>query len=96
MDFLHDFTLGALMLFVGFIVFDWGRIWWYARRNGVIKYTRAFELSPTVEPWRWEHEYLGYKIWTWVIRVATWLIALWHVSIAVCWFLELLLAVLPS
>lgn len=94
MDFLHDFALGCLMMFVGFIVFDWGRIWWYARRHGVIRYDHGGELSPAAVPYRWEREYLGYKIWTWFIRVATWLIALWHFAIALCWFAELLLAVL--
>lgn len=96
MDFLHDFTLGALMLFVGFIVFDWGRIWWYARRHGVIKFEGSGKLDKSGHPWRWEREYLWYKVWTWFIRVATWVIALWHATIALCWFLELLLAVLSS
>lgn len=96
MDFLHDFALGALMLFVGFIVFDWGRIWWYARRHGVIRYHRNGKLYDLPASWSWANEYLGYKVWTWFIRIATWLIALWHVSIAVCWFVELAFAVSVS
>lgn len=98
MDFLHDLALAALMLFVGFIVFDWGRIWWYARRHGVIRYGRhgslGGELGPTV-PWRWEQSYLGYKLWTWLIRVATWFISAWHLILGICWVLELILDLWP-
>lgn len=89
MDFLHDFALGVLMLFVAFMVFDWSRIWWYARRHGIIKYNGRGDLDHSAHPYRWSSEYLLYRIWTWVIRVAAWLICLWHLALAVCWFIEL-------
>ncbi len=93
MDFLHDLALAALMLFVGFVVFDWGRIWWYARRHGYIKLpTHVNEL---VRPTRWEQSYLGYKLWTWFIRILTWFIAAWHCILGLCWVLELLLDLWP-
>lgn len=92
MDLLHDFMLGLLMLFVALIVYDWGRIWWLSRQHGYINVGGEYS-SP---PWRWEHAYLGYKIWTWFIRVLTWAVAAWHVSIAVCWFVELWFAVSVS
>lgn len=96
MDFLHDLGCGLLMFFVAFMVFDWGRIWWYARRHGVIRYARDGELHPSAVPWRWEGEYLGYKVWTWLVRVAAWAIALWHLVLGLLWFVELAFAVSVS
>lgn len=94
MDFLKDFSCGLLMLFIAFMVFDWGRIWWYARRHGYIKLpTHVNELA---RPTRWEREYLGYKIWTWTIRVMAWIIAAWHLCLALLWFIDLAFAVSVS
>lgn len=93
MDFLHDFGLGLLMLFVALVIYDWGRIWWYSRRHGYIKITDTKVGDYNDPPWRWEQAYLGYKLWTWFIRVLTWVLAAWHVGIAVCWFVELAFAV---
>ena len=77
-----------LMLFVGFIVWDWGRVWYQERRYGKIfhrlngAYVLATELS------RWEHSYLGYKVWTWVVFVSTWFIAVWHAWLAALWLAD--------
>lgn len=88
MDFLHDFAFGVLMLFISFIMFDWGRIWWHARRHGYIKLRGAYGDPP----WRWEQAYLGYKIWTWFVRALTWVLTVWHLSIAASWFVEIAFA----
>jgi hypothetical protein len=86
MDFLHDLGCGLLMLFVGFIVFDWGRIWWHARRHGYISLDlTAYSKVAT----RWEHEYLGYKVWTWLVRIATVIISVWHLTLGTLWLAKL-------
>lgn len=86
MDFLHDFALGALMLFVAFICYDWAHKWYRQRRFG------NWASSATIDGPIWLNSYLGYKVWTWFVRVLAWLIALWHVCLAVLWFVELAFA----
>lgn len=95
-DTAHDVLLGLLMFFIALIVFDWGRIWWFARRHGYIKMQGARLGGTSDPPWRWEASYLGYKIWTWFVRVLTWVIAAWHVSIGLCWLVDLCFALSVS
>lgn len=94
MDFLHDFALSCLMLFVGFMVFDWSRIWWHYRRFGVIIVPR--NLYSGHAPTRWDASYLGYKVWTWVVYLAAALISLWHVVLGLLWLVELIRSLVLS
>lgn len=94
MDFMHDFGCGLLMLFVAFMVFDWARIWWYARRYGRILVPRY--LYKGQPPTRWEAAYLGYKVWTWLVYLAAIAVSAWHLSLALLWFVELAFAVAVS
>lgn len=89
MNVICNLGLGLLMIVIGIIVFDWGRIWYHARRHGYIKKDGDYGDPP----WRWEQSYLGYKVWTWVVRVFTWFVAVWHVVLSFSWFTDFLFEV---
>lgn len=84
MDVVVNLGIGLLMLVIAFIVWDWSRIWWRARRHGYITVDGKYNDPP----WRWQKSYLAYKLWTWVVRVFTWLIALWHLYLSFSWFTD--------
>lgn len=86
LDLLHDLGLSVIFAVMAFIAFDWSRIWWFARRHGYIQVDRR---APTYNHHhRWDTSYLGYKVWTWVVRLAAWLVSIWHLALSICWFVQ--------
>lgn len=85
LDLLHDLGLGLLFIFIAFALFDWSRIWWYARRHGIIRFGKERNIQ---EPYRWQREYLGYKVWTWLVRVVAWLASLWQLILGLCFLVQ--------
>lgn len=73
MQFLYTLTSAATCLFVAVVLWDWSRYWWYARINGFVHYNLAQEMSTGN---RWRHAYLDYKIWSWIVRLAAWALAI--------------------
>lgn len=93
MDIVVNLGIGLLMLVIAVIVWDWGRIWWHSRHYGYIKADRQYRGET---PYRWERAYLAYKTWTWVVRVFTWVLALWHLYLSFSWFMDFAFAVSVS
>lgn len=89
MNIIYSLLLGFLMIAIAVIVFDWGRIWWHLRHHGYIAADRTYPEYPK-PPMKWGLSFLGYKTWTWVVRVFTWLAALWHIMLALSWFSDVL------
>lgn len=89
MNILCNLMLGFLMLAIALIVYDYGRIWWLARRHGYILADRNYRDPP----WRWQKSYYGYKTWTWVVRIFIWLAVCWHLVLAYSWFSDALFGV---
>lgn len=87
MEFLHDFACGVAMLIVAFVCYDWANSWWRHRRYGEGRLVQRFAVGH-----EWS-EYLGYKIWTWFVRVLVWVIAFWNLVLAALWFIDLFFVV---
>lgn len=75
-----DLLFIVLFLFAAFVMFDWGRIWLYARKNGFIKIVGikavGLVLDKTTHDYLWRREYVGYRLWTYFIHALAWVTAL--------------------
>lgn len=84
----YEVLTGLALAFTSFVMFDWARIWWYARRHGYIMkgYPPGMENV-------WRNAYPAYKAWSVFIAVAALAVASLHLLWSVTWLFDLVVAV---
>lgn len=94
---VYAWTFILVMALIALVLYDWQRIWNSARRNGVIVSrdkqgaSIRVDLASHLPEHRWWREYLGYKLWTWIVRVLVLGLAIWHMALALAKFCEFVL-----